>query len=45
MALSKEAYQALEAIVGPDNISDDPALLDSYAFIFPHTGETFSSSY
>jgi hypothetical protein len=32
MALSKEAYQALEDIVGPENISDDPALCDSYAF-------------
>jgi len=25
MALSKEIYQAFEAIVGPNNISDDPA--------------------
>ena len=41
MALSKEAYQALETIVGLDNISDDPAILDAYAFIFPHTGEAF----
>jgi glycolate oxidase len=32
MALSKEAYRALEDIVGPDNISDDPALLDSYIY-------------
>ena len=32
MALSKEAYQALEDIVGPENISEDPAILDSYAF-------------
>jgi glycolate oxidase len=32
MALSREAYQALEDIVGPDNISDDPSLCDSYAF-------------
>jgi glycolate oxidase len=32
MAFSKEAYRALEDIVGPDNISDDPALLDTYAF-------------
>ena len=32
MTLSREAYQALEDIVGPDNISDDPATLDSYAF-------------
>ncbi len=32
MALSREAYRALEDAVGPKNISDDPALLDSYAF-------------
>ncbi len=32
MALSKEAYRALADIVGPDNISDDPVLCDSYAF-------------
>jgi glycolate oxidase len=32
MALTREVYQALEDIVGPDNISDDPATLDSYAF-------------
>ena len=32
MALSKETYRALEDIVGPDNISNDPALLDTYAF-------------
>jgi hypothetical protein len=30
MALSKEIYQAFEKIVGPDNISDDPAMLDTY---------------
>jgi glycolate oxidase len=32
MALSRDAYRALEDIVGPDHISDDPALCDSYAF-------------
>jgi FAD/FMN-containing dehydrogenase len=32
VALSKEAYKALENIVGPDYISDDPALLDSYTY-------------
>ena len=31
MALSREAYQALEDIVGPDNISEEPAVLDSYS--------------
>ncbi len=30
MALSKEAYQALEDIVGPENISQESATLDSY---------------
>jgi hypothetical protein len=30
MALSKEIYQQFEDVVGPDNISDDPAVLDSY---------------
>jgi FAD/FMN-containing dehydrogenase len=31
MGLSKEVYQALEAIVGPENISDDPAICQAYA--------------
>jgi glycolate oxidase len=30
MALSKEIYQALEAVVGKRNISQDPAVLESY---------------
>src|SRR4030042_2032409 len=29
MALSKEAYKALESIVGPEWISDDPAILEA----------------
>lgn len=32
MALGRDVYRALEDIVGPDNVSDDPAILDSYAF-------------
>jgi hypothetical protein len=32
MGFCREAYRALEDIVGPENISDDPALCDSYAF-------------
>jgi glycolate oxidase len=32
MKLSTEAYRALEDIVGTDNISEDPAILDSYAY-------------
>ncbi len=30
MTLSREIYQAFEDIVGPDNLSDDPAILDTY---------------
>ena len=30
MKMSKEIYEAFESIVGPKNISDDPATLDSY---------------
>jgi hypothetical protein len=37
MSLSKESYQAFEDIVGPNNISDDPALLDSYRYLLSHT--------
>ena len=33
-ALNKDIYQAFEDVVGPENISDDPAVLDSYAFRF-----------
>ncbi len=32
MTLLKSAYQDLEDIVGPDYISDDPSIQDSYAF-------------
>jgi glycolate oxidase len=32
MALERSIYRALEDIVGPENISDEPAILDSYAF-------------
>ncbi len=33
MALNnRDAYQTLEEIVGPDYISEEPAVLDSYAF-------------
>ena len=30
--IPRDAYLAIEDIVGPDNVSDDPAFLDSYAF-------------
>ena len=32
MALKKDIYRAFEDVVGPANISDDPAILDSYAW-------------
>lgn len=32
MALSRDIYQAFENIVGPEDISDDPALLDAYRY-------------
>jgi len=32
LALTREAYRALEDIVGPENVSEDPAVLDAYAF-------------
>lgn len=31
MALVRNAYEELESIVGPENISEEPAVLDSYA--------------
>jgi len=37
MALSKEIYQKLEDIVNPDNISNDPAVLDAYSYPLMHT--------
>jgi glycolate oxidase len=32
MTLKKDIYRAFEDVVGPENISDDPAVLDSYAW-------------
>ena len=32
MTLSREVYKALEDIVGEDNITDEPATMDSYAY-------------
>ncbi len=34
MSLSREAYRALEDIVGPENISEEPAILDGYCFVW-----------
>ena len=33
MALIREAYHALEDIVGPENISEESAILDGYCFV------------
>jgi glycolate oxidase len=32
MTLKKEIYKALEDVVGPENISEDPVILDAYAW-------------
>ena len=32
MALTREVYEALENIVGSENITEEPATLDSYAY-------------
>ncbi len=37
MTLSNDVYGALEDIVGPENISADPAVLDSYRYSLAHT--------
>ncbi len=37
MTLDREIYTALEDIVGPKNLSDDPAVLDSYVYSLAHT--------
>jgi len=37
MSLPENVYQALKDIVGARNISDDPALLDSYRYSLAHT--------
>jgi glycolate oxidase len=47
MTLSRDTYRAFEDIVGPANISDDPALLDSYrtclANISSHIGPWYDT--
>jgi hypothetical protein len=37
MTLPRPVYRALEDILGPENISDDPAVLDSYRYSLAHT--------
>lgn len=34
MALSRDSYRALEDVVGSENISEEPATLDAYAYQF-----------
>jgi hypothetical protein len=34
MALESKVYRALESVVGPENISEDPSILLGYAFGF-----------
>jgi glycolate oxidase len=48
MALKRDAYEALEEIVGTDNISEEPAVLDAYALHFgtkAFTGNPFALRY
>ena len=37
MELAGNVYKSLEDIVGSENISDDPAVLDSYRYSLAHT--------
>jgi glycolate oxidase len=37
MTLSREVYAEFESIVGPQNISEDPAILDSYTYSLSQT--------
>lgn len=39
MALDKKVYEVLEEIVGPENISEEPVILDGYAFQQHHGTE------
>jgi glycolate oxidase len=43
MALKRDAYRALEDIVGEENISEDPAAMHAYAFHFAKEGFGISS--
>ncbi|MGD0486457.1 MAG: FAD-binding oxidoreductase [Syntrophorhabdales bacterium] len=38
MSLEKEVYRAFEDVVGPENISEDPAILDAYAWVGKSAG-------
>jgi glycolate oxidase len=45
MALPRDEYNALEDIVGPENISEEPAVMDSYAFQFQTEMERVDQSH
>jgi glycolate oxidase len=45
MALPSDAYQELEDIVGPENISEEPVILDSYAFQYSAELSTDASKF
>jgi hypothetical protein len=45
MPLSKEIYAEFESIVGPANISNDPAILDSYIYSMSQTSLHMGPSY
>jgi len=48
MVLERDTYKALEDIVGADNISEEPAILDAYAFQWGAaslTGKLFAPRY
>lgn len=45
MALLKDIYQAFETIVGTQNISEDPAILDSYTTVMSQTSSHIGPFY
>ena len=45
MAVEKGIYRAFEDVVGPDNISDDPAILDSYSYRWGPEADTFAQRF
>ena len=45
MALSREVYAEFESIVGPENISEDPAILDSYTYSLAQTSLHMGPAY
>jgi hypothetical protein len=44
MGLPRDAYRALEDIVGSENVSEEPAILDGYCFIWANEA-MFSDRY